>query len=86
MKIVIIKHFENSRKYMFEVPTDKDVACGDVVIVNNARGEQTGVCCCDSFEVFGNVLEELKDKYGAGKELKKVVGIMRKEMWVSDKD
>jgi len=47
---VIVKHMNDSGKYLFYVPKSISLSAGDRVVVDTARGtDQMGVCCCDSF-------------------------------------
>lgn len=47
---VIVKHLENSGKYLFFVPKKISLSAGDQIVCNTKYGEdQLGVCCCDSF-------------------------------------
>ena len=49
-KFVIIKHPENSGKYLFRVPETAILNAGDQVMCDTSHGkDQIGVCCCDSF-------------------------------------
>ena len=57
---VIVKHFENSGKYLFLVPKSVSLSAGDNVVCDTARGnDQLGVCCCDSFLADPNVVVPL---------------------------
>lgn len=47
---VIVKHMEDSGKYLFFVPKKISLEAGDKVVCSTKRGkDQLGVCCCDSF-------------------------------------
>ena len=73
-KIVIVHHLKDSRHYLFSVPDAVTLNRGDLVLVNNSRGEVPAVCVCSSFSVPENVLSALQKQYG-GKTLKPVIGI-----------
>lgn len=66
---VIVKHFDDSGKYLFKVPKGVYLSAGDRVICDTVRGkDQAGVCCCDVFRaepevicpLFGTVPERIK--------------------------
>lgn len=47
---VIVKHFENSGKYLFRVPKNISLEVGDTIVCDTKYGkDQLGICCCDSF-------------------------------------
>lgn len=81
MKIVIIRHPGDNGRYLFEVPSYGSLAKGDFVLVRNKNGLTVGECMCNNFEVDETVFEELRLKFGAAKELRRVVGIMARELW-----
>ena len=66
---VIIKHLEDSGKYLFRVPKMIDLEAGEKIVCDTSRGrDQLGVCCCDSFlarpeticPLFGVKFENMK--------------------------
>lgn len=71
---VIVKHMEDSGKYLFWVPMKISLEAGDKVVCETARGnDQLAVCCCDSFMADPSVVcplfgtQESKMKYVTGK-------------------
>lgn len=75
-KFVIVKHMENSGKYLFFVPMNQELFAGDAVICDTSRGkDQLGTCCCDAFMADPDVIcplfgtYEKNMKYVAGKVL-----------------
>lgn len=49
-KFVIVKHIQDSGKFLFYVPKDVTLKAGNKVVCDTSRGtDQLGVCCCDSF-------------------------------------
>lgn len=81
MRIVIIKHIGNLGNYMFSVPQNQTLKEGDLVLVKNRRGNVSGVCVCDSFDVPESPLKTLMAKYGAKEPLASVVGKYSLEQW-----
>lgn len=66
---VIIKHIENSGKFLFRVPMGISLEAGEKVVCDTSRGgDQLGVCCCDSFlarpevimPLFGTQAQKMK--------------------------
>ena len=48
--MVIVKHLQDSGKFLFYVPKGISLSAGDKVVCDTTRGaDQLGVCCCDSF-------------------------------------
>ena len=49
-KFVIVKHVQDSGKYLFFVPKKVTLEAGNKVVCDTSRGaDQLGICCCDSF-------------------------------------
>ena len=47
---VIVKHIQDSGKYLFYAPKKYFLQAGDKIVCDTSRGnDQLGVCCCDSF-------------------------------------
>lgn len=66
---VIVKHLQDSGKYLFQVPKKIALEAGDKVVCDTSRGkDQLGVCCCDTFladpqvvcQLFGTQESQLK--------------------------
>lgn len=81
MNIVIVKHPNNYRGYIFEVPSDKELKKGDKILVRNKKGIKDVICDCDSFEASENVVNSLAQSFGATFPLAKVIGIFHYEAW-----
>lgn len=57
---VIVKHLTDNGKYLFYVPKSISVSAGETVTCDTCRGgSQLGVCCCDSFLAYPDVVEPL---------------------------
>lgn len=57
---VIIKHIQDSGKYLFRVPKSIHLEAGDKVVCDTSRGsDQLAVCCCDSFLADPDVVNPL---------------------------
>lgn len=57
---VIVKHMENSGKFLFRVPKGVSLSAGDKIVCDTSRGnDQLGVCCCDSFLARSEVVMPL---------------------------
>lgn len=76
MNLVIVKHENCGKKYLFKVPDKESVYAGDLVLVSNRRGQTQATCLCNSFS-----MEEGSDEYkailtafGATEPLASVVG------------
>lgn len=66
---VIIRHMQDSGKYLFRVPNGISLSAGDKIVCDTARGtDQMGECCCDSFaaepemmcRIFGTQVKKLR--------------------------
>ena len=74
MNIVIVKHFETPKKYLFQVPSGNIVKNGDIVKVDTASGKRLAVCLCDAFTVEEDFYEEMLESFGAQDPLRYVTG------------
>jgi len=74
MNIVFVKHTGNSQTYLFEVPADVTLKEGEEVMVQTRKGESSGVCICDSFELEGSPLTAVAKINGAKFPLQPVIG------------
>lgn len=81
MNIVILKHTNDGRQFVFEVPTGKALMKDDRVIVKNKNGIVDGICACDSFEASENVIEAMRNAFGCKLPLSPVVGKYTPELW-----
>lgn len=77
MNLVIVKHENCGRKYLFEVPDNYYVSAGDLVKVRNKKGEALATCLCDSFNLDENRSEyqAICAAFGATQPLAHVIGI-----------
>ena len=63
---VIIKHLQDSGKFLFRVPKDVILDAGDQIVCDTVRGkDQLGVCCCNSFFADPEVVCKLFGIYPA---------------------
>ena len=76
MKIVIVKHENCETKYVFEVPENEYVNAGDLVLVENKKGNVLATCMCDSFTIKCDTPEfnAILKGFGATQPLAKVIG------------
>lgn len=74
MNIVFVKHTGCYQVYLFEVPADITLKEGEQVMVQTKKGETSGVCICDSFELEGSPLTAVAKINGAKFTLQPVVG------------
>ena len=81
MNIVILKHTNDGRQFLFGVPAGKTLKQGDKVLVKNRNGLVDGVCNCDSFEAAENVVAAMQQTFGGKSPLAMVVGKYSLEMW-----
>lgn len=81
MNIVIIKHAGDNGHYIFSVPDGKSLQEGDFVLARSRRGETSGVCVCDSFEIGESPLKALLSRYGGKEPLCPVIGRFALERW-----
>lgn len=81
MKVVSIRHANNGRQFLFEVPDGWSVKKGQTVMCETKNGTNEGAAECDSFEVSESALSSLVDVFGAKLPLKKIVGEYRYIDW-----
>lgn len=74
--IVIVQHMNGQQHYIFDVPEDRRLNKGDIVLVKTVKGEVPAICVCSSFSVPENVLSVLQERYG-GKSMKPVIGVAK---------
>lgn len=83
MNVVLIKHNVSGGTYLFEVPEGVKLGKGETVMVETRYGETSGNCICESFEMEGSPLEAIAELCGARFPLKKVIGRVYVEKFVS---
>lgn len=85
VKIVLVKHPNDTVNYAFQVPDAEDLVVGQKILCSTNRGnDQIGVCITPSFTVSDNVLREY---YGTTvSKLKPVTGILIPFMFVDTKE
>jgi hypothetical protein len=83
MNVVFIKHNNQSGTYLFEVPVGVKLGAGETVMVDTRRGETSGVCVCESFELDSSPLETVARLCGASFPLKRVIGRVFVEKFAS---
>lgn len=81
MNIVILKHTNDGRQFVFEVPVGEALTKDDRVIVKNKNGIVDGICTCDSFEASENVVEAMRTAFGCKLPLSRVIGRYNAELW-----
>ena len=69
MNLAIIKHENDPRKFLFQVPDHVYLKKGDRVICRTRRGEADGTCVYDSFTLDGLPLDIFISVKGAKKPL-----------------
>ena len=83
MNVVFIEHNNQSGAYLFEVPAGVKLGEGETAMVETRYGETCGVCVCESFELDGSPLETVGRICGASFPLKRVIGRVFVEKFVS---
>ena len=87
MKVVIIKHENCGQKYIFEVPQERALKAGDLVLVQTKKGKTLGTCVCDSFPVESeSVLSAISQAFGTDKPKSSVIGRYNLNEWISNPD
>lgn len=81
MNIVILKHSNDGRQFLFGVPDGKALKKDDKVLVKNRNGLVDATCTCDSFEAAENVVAAMQQTFGGKPPLAMVVGKYDLEMW-----
>ena len=79
MNIVVIKHFNDSSKYIFKVPDGVVLDAGTFVACDTVRGyEQPGICVTSSFEADPAIICPM---WGTAPErMRRVVSVLRTHM------
>lgn len=86
MNLAIIKHENDPRKFLFQVPDHVYLKKGDRVICKTRRGEQDGTCVYDSFTLDGLALDIFISVMGAKKPLAPIIGEYSKAMYEKTED
>lgn len=81
MNLAIIKHDNNPRKFLFQVPDHVYLKKGDRVICKTCFGESDGTCVYDSFTLDGLALDIFISVMGAKKPLAPIIGEYQKAMY-----
>lgn len=84
MNLAIIKHDDDYRKFLFQVPDHVYLKKGDRVICRTRRGEADGTCVYDGFTLEGPALEIFISAMGAKKPLAPIIGEYQKVMYEGD--
>lgn len=84
-RVVLVKHPNVEKQFMFKVPEKKFLDPGDRVLCNTSRGNcQMATCISPAFDILECQLKEL---WGVKPEtLKPIVGILHPVMWVYEGD
>lgn len=82
MTVVIVKHPNDSGKYMFQVPDGHSLNAGELVLCNTKRGNgEIGVCATDSFTL--GAPELICSMWGCNpRTIQPVIGRLAPEMWL----
>lgn len=86
MNLAIIKHDNDPRKFLFQVPDHVYLKKGNRVICKTRRGEQDGACVYDSFTLDGLALDIFIREIGAKKPLAPIIGEYQKVMYEKTTD
>lgn len=81
MNLAIIKHDDDYRKFLFQVPDHVYLKKGDRVICKTRRGEADGTCVYDSFTLDGLALDIFISVMGAKNPLAPIIGEHQKVMY-----
>jgi hypothetical protein len=77
--LVFIKHENDIKKYLFEVPLDVELKVGNKVMCNTIRGNSMGVCVTDSFIVDNVSARNIISAFEAYEPLKYILGYAREK-------
>ena len=72
--IVFAIHNRDGKSFLFAVPSDDQILCGEMIYVNTSRGETTAQACSSSFWVTKEQLKQIVAGTGAYLPLKRVTG------------
>ena len=72
MKVVLVRHFNNPKEFLFETPFD--LLAGTIVQVDTKNGKKDAIVTCDSANVDEMGAEMMANLAGGSMPLKKVVG------------
>ena len=81
MNLALIKHDNDPRKFLFQVPDHVYLKEGDRVTCKTRRGEADGTCVYDSFTLEGPALDIFISVMGAKKPLAPIIGEYQKVMY-----
>lgn len=81
MNLAIIKHDNDYRKFLFQVPDHVYLKKGDRVICKTRHGESNGTCVYDGFMLNGPALDIFIREIGAKKPLAPIIGEYQKVMY-----
>lgn len=83
MNVVAARRLNNRdpREYMYEVPDDKELKEGELVIIDVGGKEYFGECACDSFNIDANPLRFIMDKISVSRPMGSIVGRLNPEKW-----
>lgn len=84
MNLVIIKHDNDPRKFLFQVPDHVYLKKGDRVICKTRHGESDGTCVYDSFTLDGPALDIFIREIGAKKPLAPIIGGYQKVVYKTE--
>lgn len=80
MKLVIVKM--ESGKNLFQVPEDRNIKAGSMLMLNTSRGRQIGIAMCDSYVAEGDALEAIYKAFNTYEsKMKFVIGAYEPRNW-----
>jgi len=72
--LVFVKHENQDKQFLFEVPLDAQLYKGDKVFCNTRYGRSLGICETESFLVDDRVASYIIGAVGAYEPLKQILG------------
>ena len=70
---IFVRHENNDKKFLFEVPNGLEVINGDDVLCDTMKGETRGRAASYPFELDDNALHQLRDSLGFYWPVKKII-------------
>ena len=70
---IFVRHENNDKKFLFEVPNGLEVINGDDVLCDTMKGETRGRAASYPFELDDNALHQLRDLLGFYWPVKKII-------------
>ncbi|HHU18351.1 MAG TPA: hypothetical protein GXZ70_09145 [Clostridiales bacterium] len=70
---ILVKHENNNKKFLFEIPNGLEVIYGDDVLCDTIKGETRGSAVSYPFDLDDNALHQLRDLLGFYWPVKKII-------------